>query len=96
MRTSHSRDGLLARKIRHMHESVVEGRVDVGNAEDELALADLGAERDGFLSCCLGLLGGLEVTSTCQTPHPTQNSRLLVSARNTAAPRSLHGHTHHL
>lgn len=43
-----------------MDEGVVEGGVDVGNTEDELALADLGAERDGvLLGSSLGLLGGL-------------------------------------
>lgn len=43
-----------------MDEGVVERGVDVGNTENELALCDLGAERDGFLSSSdLGLLGGL-------------------------------------
>ena len=59
MRTGHSRDGLLARKIRHMHESVVEGRVDVGNAENVLAIRDLRAELDGgLLLRCLPFFGG--------------------------------------
>ena len=59
VRTSDTGDGLLARKIGDMDEGVVEGGVDVGNTENELAFADLGAERDGFGSGSLGLLGGL-------------------------------------
>lgn len=42
-----------------MDEGVVERGVDVGNTEDELALADLGAERDGVLFLHDLLLGGL-------------------------------------
>ena len=42
--TSDTRDGLLAGEIGDMDESVVERGVDVGNTENELALADLGAE----------------------------------------------------
>ena len=45
-----------------MHEGVVEGGVDVRDTKDQLALCDLGAERDGvFLDGRLGLLGRLEV-----------------------------------
>ena len=72
-----------------MDEGVVEGGVDVGNAEDELALADLGAERDGFLSSCLSLLGGLCVhplvrlciqrTATPSTPSQTAEQHLGVA-----------------
>lgn len=62
MRTSDTGDGLLAGEISDMDEGVVEGGVDVGNTEDELALVDLGAERDGvFGGGDLGLLGGLQV-----------------------------------
>lgn len=43
-----------------MDEGVVERGVDMSDTEDELALRDLGSERDGFLSSSdLGLLGGL-------------------------------------
>jgi hypothetical protein len=44
--TSHTGDGFLARKISDVNEGVVEGGVDVGNAEDQLSLCDLGPERD--------------------------------------------------
>ncbi len=48
--TSHTGDGLLAREISDMDEGVVEGGIDVGNAEYQLSLGDLGPERDrGFL-----------------------------------------------
>ena len=43
-----------------MDEGIVERGVDVGNTENELALSNLGTERDGvFLSGSFGLLGGL-------------------------------------
>ena len=43
-----------------MDEGVVEGREDVRDAEDELALSDLGTELDGsVLLGGLNLLGGL-------------------------------------
>ena len=53
-------DGLLAGQIGDVHEGVVEGGVDVRDAEDELALCNLGTERDGrLLLGRLDLLGGL-------------------------------------
>ena len=43
-----------------MDEGVVEGRENVRDAEDELALSDLGTELDGsVLLGSLNLLGGL-------------------------------------
>lgn len=45
-----------------MDERVVERGEDVGNTEDELALSNLGTERDGgFFLGDLDLLRGLEV-----------------------------------
>ena len=83
--TGDTGDGLLAREIGDVDERVVERGVDVGNTEDELALADLGAKRDGgFLGSGLGLLGGLRVTSTCQRPHPTPNAPFAAMPRSIA------------
>lgn len=51
-----------------MNESVVEGGEDASNTEDELALSDLGAERDGVLGgWSLDFLGGLVDTSLVQS-----------------------------
>ena len=50
--TSHTGDGFLAREIGDMDESVVERGIDVGNAEYQLSLRDLGTEGD------CGVLGG--------------------------------------
>lgn len=48
-----------------MDEGVVEGREDVRDAEDELALSDLGTELDGsVLLGGLNLLGGLRELSS--------------------------------
>ena len=46
-----------------MDEGVVEGSVDVGNTEYELALSNLGTKRDGLFLLGLDLLGGLHPKS---------------------------------
>ena len=59
-RTGNTGDGLLAGKIGDMDKSVVEGGIDVRNAENELALSDLGTEGGGLrLGGNLLDLGGL-------------------------------------
>lgn len=68
-RTSYTGDGLLAGEVGDMDESVVEGGVDVGDTEDELALSDLGTERNGLLLGYLDLLGGLHPDPR-QSIHP--------------------------
>jgi hypothetical protein len=40
--TCHARNRLLAGQIGDMNKSIIERRIDVGNAEHELALANLG------------------------------------------------------
>jgi hypothetical protein len=42
--TGDTGDGFAARQIGDVDEGVIEGRKDAGNAEDELALADLGTK----------------------------------------------------
>ena len=58
-RTSDTGDGLLAGEIGDMDEGVVERGVDVSDTENELALSNLGPERDGCLLLGLDLLGCL-------------------------------------
>ena len=59
-RTSDTGDRLLAGEIGDVNEGIVERSVDVGDAENELALSDLGAERDGVLLLLnLDFFGGL-------------------------------------
>ena len=80
-----------------MNEGVVEGREDVRNTEDELALRNLGAERDGFGGGGdLGLLGGLWVSSDRQSSHPPQNASRFASSRMPTAPWDHNKATHHL
>lgn len=67
--TSDTGDGLLAGEIGNMDEGVVEGGVDVCDTEYELALSNLGTERDGLLLGDLDLLGGLH-PDACQSIHP--------------------------
>ena len=67
--TSDTGDGLLSGEIGNMDESVVEGGVDVCDTEYELALSNLGTERDGLLLGDLDLLGGLH-PDACQSIHP--------------------------
>jgi len=58
--TSDTGDGFLAREISDMDESIVEGREDMGDTENKLALSDLGTKRDGgFFSGCSLSLGWL-------------------------------------
>ena len=57
--TSDTGDSFLAGEIGNMNESVVEGSINVGDTEDELALSNLGTERDGLFLLDLDLLGGL-------------------------------------
>ena len=87
-RTSDTRDSLLAGQIGDVDEGVVEGGIDVGNTENELALSDLGAERDGFLNGNLGLLGGLLVHPLVRLhiQHKTSSFRPLRT--NTQHPRA--------
>lgn len=56
MRTSNTGDGFLAGKIGNVDESIIEAGIEVRNAEHELALSNLGTERDGSL-----LLGRLSL-----------------------------------
>ena len=58
-RTSDTGDGLLAGEISDMDEGVVERGVDVSDTENELALSNLGPERDGCFLLGLDLLGCL-------------------------------------
>lgn len=53
--TSDTADGLTAGKIGDVDEGIVEGGEDTGNAEDELALADLGTQGDVLLGGTDGL-----------------------------------------
>merc|ERR1719378_1288556 len=48
-------DGLPSGQVGDVHEGVVEGSVDVSNAEDVLAVADLGAQGPLDLLLCLSL-----------------------------------------
>jgi len=49
-----------------MDEGVVEGGIDVGNAEYQLSLRDLGTERDcGFLSDFLGFWWLQRISAEC-------------------------------
>jgi hypothetical protein len=41
--TCHTRNCLLARQVGDMNKGIIERGIDVGNAEHELALADLGS-----------------------------------------------------
>ena len=79
-RTSDTGDGLLARQIGDMDEGVVEGGVDVSDTEDELALSNLGTERDGGFFLGLGLLGRLQV-------HPTVSKSIHPKFRHSSTPR---------
>lgn len=77
-RTGNPRDGLLAREICYMDESVVERRVDVRNAEHELALRNLRAKLDGRLFLwCLSFLRRLERSKSKRTI-----STIFQSSRN--------------
>lgn len=58
-RTSDAGDGLLAGEIGDMNERVVERGIDVRDTKDELALSDLGTERNDLFLLGLDLLGGL-------------------------------------
>jgi hypothetical protein len=51
---------LFSRKVGDMDESVIEGGIDMGNSEHELALADLGAQLDGGFLCNTCLFGRLQ------------------------------------
>lgn len=95
-RTSDTGDRLLAGEIGDVNEGIVERSVDVGDAENELALSDLGAERDGFGGGSLGLLGGLWVTSNSQPFHPPQNASHFATSRRPAALRDTNRAAHHL
>ena len=60
-RTGDTGDGLLARKIGNVDKGIVEGRENVGDTEDKLALSNLGTERDGVLLLLnLDFFGGLQ------------------------------------
>ncbi|RUP52384.1 hypothetical protein BC936DRAFT_145229 [Jimgerdemannia flammicorona] len=48
-RTSNANDGFTAGQIGYVNEGVVERSEDVGNTENELARADLGAESNDLL-----------------------------------------------
>ena len=48
--TGDTRDGFAARQIGDMDEGIVERGEDAGNAEDELALTDLGTKLCGVRS----------------------------------------------
>mmetsp|Transcript_5018 Transcript_5018/g.12749 ORF Transcript_5018/g.12749 Transcript_5018/m.12749 type:complete len:215 (+) Transcript_5018:100-744(+) len=61
--TSNTADCLFPREISHVHESVVEAREDVSDAEDVLALAGVGEPRLLFLHHGGGNNLGLSVTS---------------------------------
>lgn len=63
-----------------MDEGVVERRVDVCDAKDQLALRDLGAEGNGLLLGRLRLLGGLDVIrwSVRASNHSTTSQRKQV------------------
>lgn len=75
-RTGDSGDGFLAREIGDVHEGIVERRVDVGDAEDELAFSDLRPERDGvFFLGCPRLLGWLRASDR-QSHHPPSQCTL--------------------
>ena len=53
--TSHTSNSFLAREISNMNKGVVEGSIDVGNAEYQLSVCDLGTKRNGgFLRDSLG------------------------------------------
>merc|ERR1719391_16712 len=51
----HADDGLPSGQVGDVHEGVVEGSVDVSNAEDVLAVADLGTQGYLDLLLCLSL-----------------------------------------
>lgn len=55
--TGDTADGFAATQIGDVDEGVVERSEDTGNAEDELTLADLGAQGDVLLGGTLSLLG---------------------------------------
>ena len=57
--TGDSGNGFTTGEIGDVDESVVEGGEDVGDTEDELALSNLGTERNGLFLLDLDLLGGL-------------------------------------
>ena len=53
------------REISNVHKGIIEAGEDAGDAEDELALADLGTEGDVFLRRALNLLLGCHVVCRC-------------------------------
>ena len=68
-RTSDTRDGFLARQIGDMDERVVERRVDVRHSKHQLALSNLGTERNGrFLLRGLDFLRGLKCIRWSEHP----------------------------
>ena len=67
-RTCDSRNSLLARQIRNMHERIIETREDVSDTKDKLALGYLRSERDGvFFLGCLDFFGGLRLSLGSQS-----------------------------
>ena len=83
-RTGDTRNRLLARQISDMDEGVVERRIDMRNTEDELALSNLGTERNGgvFLRG-LGLLRRLQV-------HPKVSSSIQPDFDHQTAPYDMY------
>ena len=57
--TGDTRDGFAARQIGDMDEGIVERGEDAGNAEDELALTDLGTKLCGVRSAFSSIIASL-------------------------------------
>lgn len=90
-RTSNAGNGLTSRKIGDMDEGVVEGGEDASNTENELALSNLGTERNGVLGGLgLDFLGGLSLISLAQGLESTNPIAAIASKRHPNCKRGIH------
>jgi hypothetical protein len=86
-RTSDTGYGFFARQISDMDESIVERCEDVSDAENELALSNLGTEGDGgFFSDFL--LGGLLTKEERESVSSLQTQKEAVVVIHSSDPQS--------